>query len=175
LKMVELSAALTELFDPVWRLGPVLDPVAAVSGDSKDHKLVDQVELFIASRVVDFLRRVYPQMMNLVGFSVAGVLAMMLASSSYPMPAPDTGLWIAWSALLTVVAVSMYVFVRMNMSRVISLLQGTTPGYFNFSSSFAIQLLFFGLLPILTMFGAHYPETLGALFSWAGGVFGSAR
>jgi hypothetical protein len=175
LTMMDLSAAMTEPFDAVWRLGSRTNPPAAVSGESKDHKLVDQAELFIASRVVDFMRRVYPQMMNLVGFAVAGILAIMLASSSYPMPAPDTGLWIAWFALLTAVGVSMYVFVRLNMSRVISMLQGTTPGYFSFSSSFAIQLFFFGFLPILAMFGAHYPAALGGLFSWAGGVFSSAR
>ncbi len=173
--MATLSAVMTELFDSVWRLGPASTPPAAVVGTSTEHKLVDQAELFIACRVLDFLRRVYPQMMNLVGFAVAGILAMMLSSSAYPMPAPDTGLWLAWSASLTAVGVSLYVFVRMNMSRVISLLQGTTPGYFNLTGSFAIQLLFFGVVPILTTLGAQFPHGLGSIFSWAGGIFGSAR
>ena len=146
-RMAELSEAVTELFEPVWRLGSARKPPPGVAGKTAEHKLVDQVELFIASRVLDFLRRVYPQMVNMVEFAVAGILAMMLSSSGYPMPAANTALSLAWGAILTVVGVSMYVFIRMNMSRVISMLQGTRPGYFNLTSSFAMQLFFFGVLP----------------------------
>ncbi len=174
-KMAALCGVLTKLFDPVWRLGKEAEPPGAVAGSSKEHELADQAELFIASRVLDFLRRIYGQILNLAQFAVIGIVGVMLASSTYPMPAPDTGLWLAWAALLSAVGITMYVFVRMNMNRVISMLQGSTPGYFNLNSSFAIQMTFFALLPILTMLGAHFPHALDGFFSWAGGRFSSVH
>lgn len=174
-KTAALAEVLTKPFERVWRLGTRAKPPGAVAGSSKEHELVDQAELFIAGRVLDFLRRIYLQILNPAQFAVIGIVAVMLASSTYPMPAPDTGLWLAWVALLSAVGVTMYVFVRMNMNRVISMLQGSTPGYFNLNSSFAVQIIFFGFLPILTMLGAHFPHALDGFFSWAGGIFRSAH
>jgi hypothetical protein len=172
-KMFELSGTITEIFDRAWRMKQRLKPPPEVIGKSEEHALVEQVELFIATRVLDLIRRVFP--IITLGCAVAGILAMMLATSSYPMPAPDTGLWLAWAALLAVVAGSMFVFFSMNKSRVISLLQGTTPGYFSLTSSFALQFLFFAVLPILTMLGAQYPHEMNSVVSWATGIFGRSH
>jgi hypothetical protein len=169
-RMKELSGTLASVFDCVWRSGANQPPNAVVS-DSEEHKLVDQAEYFIASRVIDFIRRVYPQMVNLAEFAIAGILALMLASSAYPMPASQVILSLAWGALLFAVVVTLYIFVRMNMDGVLSMLQGTAPGYFTLNSSFIVQLLFVGIIPILAMLGAQFPHSLGAIFSWFGGIF----
>jgi hypothetical protein len=172
--MRNLSATLTEPFEQVWRLDLAQGPPNAVIGDKKnndEHKLVEQAEYFIASRVFDYLRRVYPQMQNLVGFAMAGILAQVLACSAYPFPASNTLLTLAWIALLVGAGVSVYVFVQMNRNSIISLLQGTSPDHLSFTGSFAFQLLFVGFLPILTMLGAQFPHSFGAIFSWAGGIF----
>jgi hypothetical protein len=169
--MAKLSSVLTGSFIAVWRLRLATRVPPEMMGTSDEHKLVEQAEYFIASRVLDFLRRVYPQLINLIVLGVAGVLALMLASSTYPMPASNTLLSLTWFALLVAVGISLWIFVRMNMNSVISLLQGTSPGHFNFTSSFALQLLFVGVLPIMTMLGAQFPHSLGQIVSWVSGIF----
>jgi hypothetical protein len=166
-KMKELSEQVIELLDSQWRT-----PASDQHRSEKESELIEEAELFVAARVLDFLRRVFPPLVDLAGFAVAGIFALMLASSSYPLPAPNTGLWLAWIALLGAIGASMYVFVGLNMSGVISLLQGTTPGYFNLTGTFALQFTFFGLLPILAMLGAQFPHYLSSIVGWAGGLFG---
>jgi hypothetical protein len=77
----------------------------------------------------------------------------------------------AWFALLAAVAVSLYVFVRMNMDSVISLLQANSPDHFSFTSSFAFQLFALGVVPIMAMLGAQFPHSLGQILSWVGSIF----
>jgi hypothetical protein len=168
--MAALSSIITREFDRVWRIGSSSSPPAAVIGEAKQHKLVEQAEYFMASRVLDYLRRVYPQMQNVVGFAIAGILAQMLAVSSYPLPASNTLLTLAWIGLLAAIGVSVYVFVRMNMNPVISLLQGTSPDHLSFTGSFVFQLFVVGFLPIMTMLGAQFPHPLGAIVSWVSGI-----
>jgi hypothetical protein len=165
--MKELSEQVIELLDSQWRT-----PASDQHRSEKESELIEEAELFVAARVLDFLRRVFPPLVDLAGFAVAGIFALMLASSSYPLPAPNTGLWLAWIALLGAIGASMYVFVGLNMSGVISLLQGTMPGYFNLTGTFALQFTFFGLLPILAMLGAQFPHYLSSIVGWAGGLFG---
>jgi hypothetical protein len=37
-----------------------------------------------------------------------------------------------------------------------------------------VRLLMFGVIPILTLIGAQYPNTLGGIISWLGRLVGGA-
>jgi hypothetical protein len=123
--------------------------------------------------VVDFLRQIFPQLMNLVGFSMAGVVAMMLAVSAYPFPASETLLWFGWVVLVLAILTSLSVFVGINRNPILSMITGTEPGHFNWDSAFTLHLLMFGIIPVLTLLGAQYPHALSGTFSWIGALFGS--
>jgi hypothetical protein len=164
-----LSYQVARLFEPVWRLLSQHAP-PALSDD--DRKLLEQGDLFIAARVVDFLRQVFPQMRVLSGTAMAGVLAMMLAASAYPFVQRDSLLWLSWIVLLTVVAIGVIIFVQISRSRVISMLYGTAPGRFSWDGAFTVRLLMFGIIPILTLLGAQFPYALGGIISWIGRLFG---
>jgi hypothetical protein len=140
--------------------------------DEGDRKLLEQGNLFVAARVVDFLRQVFPQMRVLCGTAMVGVLAMMLAASAYPFVQRDTLLWLSWIVLLTVVAIDAIIFVQISRSRIISMLYGTTPGHFSWDSAFTVRILMFGVIPILTLLGAQFPNALGGIMSWIGRLFG---
>jgi hypothetical protein len=123
--IARLSEIVSVIFEPFWRaiLGP------SMSTPSKDEKeLVESGRLFIAARVVDFLRQVFPQLLNLAGFSIVAALAMTLAISRYPFPGRDTLLWFSWLVLLSVIATILAVFIQVNRDRVLSMLTGSTPG-----------------------------------------------
>jgi len=175
--MSDLSRQITAIFEPRWRLDcevRITDNPATDHPDL-DESLLKNGELFVASRVVDFLHQVFPQLMNLVVFTSVGLLALMLAASSYPFPQRDTIAWLSWIILLTVIGVFVVIFVQMNRDRVVSMLSGTTPGQLNWNSGFVWQLLVFGLLPILTLLGAQFPHALQGIFSSVGRLANNAH
>jgi hypothetical protein len=145
---------------------------AFATGAQRHRKLLEQGDLFVAARVVDFLRQVFPQMRVLSGAAMAGVLAMMMAASAYPFVQRDTLLWLSWLVLLTVIAIDVIIFVQISRSRIISMLYGTTPGHFNWDSAFTVRILMFGVIPILTLLGGQFPNALGGILSWIGRLFG---
>jgi hypothetical protein len=173
--MNDLSRQVTAIFEPRWRLDREDRCTANPATDQLDESLLRNGELFVASRVVDFLHQVFPQLMNLVVFTSVGLLAMMLAASSYPFPQRDTVAWLSWIILLGVIVVFVVVFVQINRDRVVSMLSGTTPGQLNWNSGFVWQLVVFGLLPILTLLGAQFPHALQGVFSSFGGLAGNAH
>ena len=175
--MSELSRQVTEIFEPWWRLDREAHLTARPAADQPglDESLIRNGELFVASRVVDFLRQVFPQLMNLVVFASVGLLALMLALSSYPFPQRDTVAWLSWIILLSVIGVTFVIFIQINRDRVVSMLSGTTPGELNWNSSFVRQLVVFGLIPILTLLGAQFPHAVQGVFSSFGGLLGSAH
>jgi hypothetical protein len=120
------------------------------------------------------VRQVFPHLINLVGFAVPAVLAMVLAVSVYPFPAHDTLLWASWIVMLATIGLILYVFVGINRNAIISMITGTEPGQFNWDSAFTVHLLLFAVIPILTLLGAQYPEALSGGLSWVGALFGSA-
>ncbi len=167
-KTADLSSEIVKLVEPMWRLGNQQAPNA-------DEHILRQARLFIASRVVEFLRQVFPQLINLAAFAMTGVLAMMLAFSVYPFSDHDTIIWLSWISLLAVVGISLTVFILINRNRVVSMLMGTAPGRFNWDSTFSLQLLIYGVLPILALLGAQFPHVFGGFLSWSTGLFGGAK
>ena len=166
----------TGIFEPWWRLDPQAH-LSTLEGNQPllDEALVKDAKLFLASRVVDFLRQVFPQMMNLVVFASVGLLAMMLAVSSYPFPQRDTVADLSWVILLSVIGVTFVIFIQINRDRIVSMLSGTTPGELNWDSGFVWQLVVFGVVPILTLLGAQFPHALQGVFSSFGGLFSGAH
>lgn len=169
--MARVSCQVTALLEPTWRL---LVDRPQINLIDRDEKILESGSLFVASRVVDLLRQVFPQMRVLSGSAMAGLLAMMLAASVYPFVERDLLLWISWIVLLTAIAIGVTIFVQISRSRIVSMLNGTTPGRFSWDSAFTMRILTFGVLPILTLLGAQYPNALGGIISWIGGFFGGA-
>jgi hypothetical protein len=72
------------------------------------------------------------------------------------------------------VGAMLYVFVSMNRDRVLSLLQGTTPGQLTWNSTFVTQVVIYGLLPVLGLLGAQFPGQLNQAFSWVSSLAGKS-
>jgi hypothetical protein len=180
-KVAGLTAIIVSLFEPVWRMSNLTPRLNAVDDKSNtvdekattDTWLLHQAELFMAVRVVDFVRHVFPHLINLVGFAMPAVLAMVLAVSAYPFPAHDTLLWVSWTVLLATIGLTLYVFIGINRNPILSMITGNEPGQFNWNSAFTMHLLLFAVIPILTLLGAQYPGALSGGLSWVGSVFSS--
>ncbi len=139
---------------------------------SDDEQWVREGKLFLASRVTSFLHLVLAQLKNLAVLVTAGLLLMLLAVSSYPFQPRERLMLFGWSAVLSVVAITLVIFVQMGRDKVMSLFSGTTPGQLNWSWDFTLKVLLHGLLPILALLGAQFPNVIGQLLSWLSALQG---
>jgi hypothetical protein len=64
------------------------------------------------------------------------------------------------TAVMAVVA-----FVQVGRDRILSLISGTTPGRIDWNREFITRILIYGLVPVLTLLGARFPEALRSILS----------
>jgi hypothetical protein len=173
-KLGPVSGVVAYIFEPAWRL---LGRAMPADGENpiKHPPLLEFGEAYVASRVADLMHRVMPQLRTLAVASTAGVLLMLLATSSYPFPASDDLLWFSWAIVVIAVASTTWMFVSINRDRVVSLLSGTTPGSINWNSTFVTQLATHALVPVLVLLGAAFPERLSRIVGWLGSILGGGH
>jgi hypothetical protein len=172
--MAVLSWSIAYIFEPLWRTTSATRLPAPPAGASpKESKPTDTIgEIYVASRVVDFLRQVMPQLESLALSATLAMLLMLFAVSSYPFPARDDLLWFSWFVVLATVGSMMWMFFSLNRDRVASMIAGTTPGQTDWNSTLVLQVATHAMLPILVLLGAAFPTRLGAMVTWIGGLLG---
>jgi hypothetical protein len=166
-EMSKLTSTTVSTLEPLWR-SPGSEEVVSAAED----QLRDRGGLFIAARVVDFLRQIFPLLENLAWFSMLGMLLMLLAVSTYPFPQREELLWYSWFVVLSAVAGTLYVFFSMNRDRIVSLLSGTTPGKLDWNASLVSQLAVYGVLPVLGLVGTQFPAPLRQALTWLTTILG---
>ncbi len=122
-------------------------------------------EDFLVGRVAHFLAYVLPQMQNLIVTSVSGLLLMLFAVSSYPFQPHNLLLFFNWVVILSFVGIAMWVFIQMSRDPVLSSLNGTKAGKINWDWDFVIRILIYGIVPILALLGAQFPQSVGQIVS----------
>jgi hypothetical protein len=170
--MSTLSRVVAEVYEPSWRGGTPPSPESKAKDDAPTA--LDYGEVYVASRVVDWLRQVMPQLQALAFSTTVAMLLMLFAISSYPFPTLDLLLWFTWAVVVVTVGAMVWMFVSANRDRVISLISGTTPGKTNWNVSLLMNLATHALLPLAVLLGAAFPERLSRLVSWLGGIFGGS-
>jgi hypothetical protein len=156
--MSEAASAIAVWMEPHWT---ELD-----NQSSTDRTLIKQGRLFLMSHIAAFLQYSLVQLQNLAGLGTAGLLLILIAETSYPFQPRDTLLLFRWVAILVAVIVMIFIFVQLSRDKVISLLSGTTPNQLNWTSDLVFRLFIHGVLPILALLGAQFPEALQNLLSW---------
>ena len=170
-RMAEVSKTVAEIFEPQWRGA---NSLAQEAGD-KEQRALRCGEIYIASRTVDFLRQVMPQLQTLAYSATVGMLLMLVAVSSYPFPMWDNLLWFSWAVVVITGGAIVWMFVSANRDRVMSLISGTTPGSVAWNSSLLMQIATHALIPLIVLAGAAFPERLSRVVSWLGGVLGGGH
>lgn len=170
--MSALSKVVAEAYEPAWRGGTPPSPEPKAKDDAPTS--LDYGEVYVASRVVDWLRQVMPQLQALAFSTTVAMLLMLFAISSYPFPTLDRLLWFSWAVVVVTVGAMVWMFISANRDRVISLISGTTPGRTNWNVSLLMNLATHALLPLAVLLGAAFPERLSRLVSWLGGIFGGS-
>lgn len=165
---VQLAMAsrwVVQWLEPRWRLRrPTGElPGAVVEGS---EVATAQAETFLMSRIAAFLNLVLAQMQNLVVFVTTGMILLLMAISYYPFQPHDRILLFGWILIISVVVATLGIFVQMDRERVLSLFTGSTPGKIEWNRSFIGRIVIHGLLPILALLNAQFPDVIRQVFSW---------
>lgn len=168
-----VSHLVASIFEPLWRTRESNPESKTSAAEGDKSAALDPIgEIYVATRVIDFLRQVMPQLRTLALTSTFAMLLMLFAVSSYPFPTREHLLWFSWGMVIAAVVSILWMCFSLNRDRVVSLICGTTPGQIDWNATLLMQLVTHGLIPIIVLLGAAYPAELGRLAQWAGGLFG---
>ncbi|MFL5385939.1 MAG: hypothetical protein ACJ8GN_25770 [Longimicrobiaceae bacterium] len=123
-------------------------------------------EEFAAVQVVDYVEWVISQLRTLAGFLFLSLILLSVHISSYPfVPESLVKLLLFAILVLTIVAV-VTVMVEMNRDEVLSRIARTEPGKVSWNWQFIVNMLVFGLVPLLTLISSEFPGIRDFLFAW---------
>jgi hypothetical protein len=158
-RLCQVAGIVVHILKPHW--GATAEPLS-----TDEQKWILLAEQFLAGRTAVFLHHLFLHLENLLFSVMAGLILMLLAFSSYPFQPSDQLLLFNWFVILATVMLTVVVFVQVNRNSVVSLLSGTDPGKVTWNREFIVRLLLYGVLPILALFGAQFPEGLKNIVSW---------
>jgi hypothetical protein len=130
------------------------------------HLWLRLAEDFIAIQVVTYISHVFPLLRTLLVFVLLGMLLLLLSLNIYPFQPLHLLLSLSWVMILSIVALTLTVFVQMNRNEVLSRIAKSEPGKVTWDRFFIAPLLLYIVLPLLTLVSSQLPEVRGPLFSW---------
>lgn len=164
--LVGISSEVAEIFnDGRWK--EMQDPSkwSRTSPVPPSEEVFRLGEDFLASRVVHFLSYVFPQLQLLIYASLAGLLLMLFAITSYPFQPHNPLLLFNWAVIVSFVGMAMYVFIQMNRDAVLSSLNGTEPGRISWDREFIFRILTYVVVPILALLGVQFQQSIGQILT----------
>jgi hypothetical protein len=135
----------------------------------------EAAEDFLAMGIVGYIRYSLAHLRNLLAFATGASLLVLLAISSYPFQPAHLLLALSWIAILTLVGTTIVIFVQMDRDEVLSWLAKSTPGHLVFSREFLGRVATYGLVPLLGVTAAQFPDVGRALFFWVEPFLGALK
>src|SRR5262249_13200666 len=160
-RLADISQTVAQMLEPGWRLSNGFSPSGV-----PDTEGIKYAEIFLAGRLVSFLHYALAHLQNLVVFITGPMLLVLLSITTYPVQPLALLLLFGWLMILSVVAITLLVFVQMNRDKVLSILSGGVPGQLNWNRDFIFRVAIHGLLPILALLSVEFPEAIQQIFSW---------
>jgi hypothetical protein len=121
---------------------------------------------YVVTVVAMLLNRYVRHFRSFVVVLTVDALLLLLAVSSYAFEPKRLLLTWMWVVMLSVVGLGLYVYVQLERSMVLSRIGGTEPGKIDVNAALISRVVTWGLLPLLTVAAAQYPQVADALFSW---------
>ena len=125
--------------------------------------------------IVGYIRYSLAHLRNLLAFATGASLLVLLAISSYPFQPAQLLLALSWIAILTLVGTTIVIFVQMDRDEVLSWLAKSTPGHLVFSREFLGRVATYGLVPLLGVTAAQFPDVGRVLFFWVEPFLGALK
>jgi len=125
------------------------------------------LEEYVACEVVLYVEGYLRNLRRLCFFLFASLLILVLVSAQYPYQ-PRSIVALASLLLLVATVVSVFwVMVRLSRNETISRISRTEPGRVTWDTSFVLNVVTFGVVPLLAFASSEFPAVRTFLFSWA--------
>ena len=124
-------------------------------------------EEYVAVQVVEYIEWVTRHLRMLSLFLLLSLLLATALFSTYPFQPQALVRLVFFFLLLATVGSILFVNAQMNRNDVLSRIAHTEPGKLTWDTTFVINLITFGVVPLLTILSAALPGLRTALFSWA--------
>jgi hypothetical protein len=126
---------------------------------------MQRAEDFVALQVVDYTQWALEHLHKLAAFLFVSLLLSTLLLSSYPFPAQSLVKVVFLCVLLGTVAALLVVMVQMNRDEILSRISGTEPGKITWDSSFVLNAMLVGVVPLLALLSSEFPGVRKVLFA----------
>lgn len=138
--------------------------------DNTDPMVVEALragEDYVALEVYFYVDKLLLNLRRLAFFLLVTLVLTVIGLSSYPF-VPQSTVKGAFVALVVASVIALfYVMTRMSRNEVLSRVTRSTPGKVTWDTSFVLNLVVFGAIPLLVLLSSEFPAIRALLFSWA--------
>ena len=96
----------------------------------------------------------------------SSALLLLVAIVSYPFQPQRLLLTWIWVVVGSVVLAGLFVYVELDRNALLSRIAGTTPGHLTLNGALLFRVLSWGIVPLLGVAAAQYPDFASTLFHW---------
>ncbi|MFZ5897233.1 MAG: hypothetical protein ACOY0T_39605 [Myxococcota bacterium] len=125
-----------------------------------------EAEAFVATVVALLINRHVRQFQYFLYALTSTALLLLLAIVSYPFQPQRLLLTWIWIVVGSVVLAGLFVYIELDRNALLSRIAGTTPGHLTLNGTFALRVLAWGIVPLLGVAAAQYPDLANTLFHW---------
>lgn len=142
-------------------------PIESSPGDSTQVRAMRSLEEYVACEIVLYVEHYLQNLRLLCFFLFASLLILVTVDAQYPYE-PHTVISLSAVILLVLTVLTVFVtMVRMSRNMTLSRISRTQPGKVTWNTAFILNLVTFGVVPLLALVSSEFPEVRSFLFSWA--------
>ncbi|HEU5219129.1 MAG TPA: hypothetical protein VFU23_10750, partial [Gemmatimonadales bacterium] len=123
-------------------------------------------EEYVAVRSVEYIESVFQHLRRLGLFLLVALLISTGLLSSYPFFPKDRVELVFMGLMIAAVGTVIVMMVQMNRDEVLSRIARSEPGHLNWDTTFVLNLLLFGLLPLVSLLATEFPGIREFLVGW---------
>jgi hypothetical protein len=136
--------------------------------DEKMREWLRTAEDYLALQAVDYFQWVVESLYKLATFLFVILLLGTALLSSYPFQPQSLAKIVFLVVLVATVASLLVVMTQMNRDEILSRVARTEPGKITWDSSFVLNGMLIGIVPMLALVSSEFPGVRDLLFSWLG-------
>lgn len=126
-----------------------------------------RAEEYFAVEVFTYVETIMLNLRRLAFFLLLTLILTVIGLSSYPFQ-PQSVVKAVFIVLTITTVVAMFVVMtRMSRNVVLSRMSGSDAGKVSWDTSFVLNIVVFGALPLLALLSSEFPSIRSLLFSWA--------
>ncbi|MEP7382367.1 MAG: hypothetical protein ABI910_11805 [Gemmatimonadota bacterium] len=142
-------------------------PIEVPGLTAPQARALRSLEEYVACEIVLYIEQYLLNLRRLCFFLFASLLILVVVGSQYPYQ-PHSVISLASILLLGFTVVSVFfVMIRMSRNVALSRISRTEPGKVTWDTTFILNMVTFGIVPLLALATSEFPSVRAFLFSWA--------